>query len=225
MADIRFERLQSKSSQEDALFQNHFISLPAEGSLVLLISGLWGSLGWRPYGSTVRARLLWVRPPRSESRTTYARLHKVEQFFKLPFASVFSTCEMGIINLPPKVTVQNSVCYNRLKTMLSITAIGSLINFDFIGIVVAPFSKQRTEVTTTLELPGPQPPVLLLIPLNSTLKSKIDFWCVGPTCVWFYFPLVHFRNKEVSIPCQLACHFRLARLLSVSSIKIKALCS
>lgn len=41
----------------------------------------------------------------------------------------------------------------------------------------------------------------------------------------FIFPLVHFRNKEVTIPCQLTYNFRLARLLSVSSIKMKVLCS
>lgn len=45
VTDIRFGHLQSKSSQEDALFQNHFISLLAEGSLVLLTSGLCGQMG------------------------------------------------------------------------------------------------------------------------------------------------------------------------------------
>lgn len=128
VADIGFGRLQSKSSQEDALFQNHFISLPAEGSLVLLTRFPCGSLGWRPDGSMVRARLMWVTPPPSRSQITYARLHKVEQFFELPFASVFSTCKMEIINLPPKVAVKNSAWHNRLEIMLSITGIGSLIN-------------------------------------------------------------------------------------------------
>lgn len=76
----------------------------------------------------MRARLTWVRTPPSGSQTTSARLHKVEQCFELPFASVVSTCKMGLINLPLKVAVKNSAWHNMLEIMLSVTATGSLLN-------------------------------------------------------------------------------------------------
>lgn len=49
----------------------------------------------------------------------------------------------------------------------------------------------------------------------------VDLRPVGAVHVWFPFPGC-ISDKEVSVPPQLTYHFRLARLLSVSSIKIKS---
>lgn len=87
-------------------FLDHFLSLLAEGSLVLLTSGLAG-LQDGGEESVVRAPLAWVRPPGSQSRPCSVRLHKPGQAFELPFALVSSTRKVTI-NLPPRVAVKNS---------------------------------------------------------------------------------------------------------------------
>lgn len=59
----------------------------------------------------------------------------------------------------------------------------------------------------------------------SSVKSHsewhVDLRPVGAIRVQFLFPCCS-SDKEVSVPPQLTYHFRLARLLSVSSIKIKS---